>query len=252
MFDLKGKAVLVTGGSSGIGAEVAEGFGKCGSRVAVHYRGNQGAAEEVAARVRAAGGEAIVVQGDVTSIPDLQRFVEEAVQALGGLDVVIHNAGDVLKRGEIDQAPDEEIDAIMDLNARAVVTVVRATLPHLRKSKGNLVATTSVAGRQAGGPGTAVYSASKAFAEGIVHFMARDLAPQGVRFNAVAPGLILTPLQDRNTTPDQLKLMQTRIPLGRAGVPADLVGAYLLLASNTLSGFTTGATIDVNGGQYLA
>jgi 3-oxoacyl-[acyl-carrier protein] reductase len=253
MFDdLRGKAVLVTGASTGIGAAVAAGFGEVGARVAVHFRQSRGPATEVAGRIRAAGGEAVLVQGDVTLISGVERIVDEAVGAFGGLDVVIHNAGDVHKRGDIDQASDADIDAIIDLNARAVVTVARAALPHLRASKGNLVATTSVAARQAGGPGTPIYSASKAFAQGIVRFLARDLAPEGVRVNAVAPGLILTQLQDRNTTPEQLELMTRRIPMGRAGLPEDLVGAYLYLASNKLAGFVTGATIDVNGGQYLS
>lgn len=250
--DLAGKSVLITGASTGIGAAVAEAFGQCRARVAVHYNRSRGPADEVAEKVRAAGAEAVVVQGDVTKVAEVGRIVEETVAAFGGLDVLVHNAGDLVKRGDIDEISDEDIDFIMALNARAVVSVARAALPHLRRSKGCIVNTTSVAARQAGGPGSPIYTASKTFAQGLTRFLARDLAPEGVRVNAVAPGFILTPLQDRNSTPEQIETMTSRIPMGRAGLPEDLVGAYLFLASDRLSGWTTGATIDVNGGQYLS
>lgn len=250
--DLAGKAVLVTGASTGIGAAVAEGFGRCRARVAVHCNRSRGAADEVAAKVRAAGGDAVIVQGDVTQVAEVGRVVEETVAAFGGLDVLVHNAGDLVKRGEIDELADADIDFIMDLNARAVVSVARAALPHLRESRGCIVNTTSIAARQAGGVGSPIYTASKTFAQGLTRFLAREEAPRGVRVNAVAPGFVLTPLQERNSTRAQIDTMTSRIPIGRAGLPEDLVGAYLFLASPALAGWITGATIDVNGGQYLA
>ncbi|HEX6142777.1 MAG TPA: glucose 1-dehydrogenase [Geminicoccaceae bacterium] len=253
MFDdLKGRAVLVTGASTGIGAAVARGFGRAGARVAVHYRRSGEAAEAVADAVSDAGGEAILVKGDVTDRADVKRIVEETVGAFGALDVLINNAGDIVFRKKLEETSDDEIDFVIDLNARAVVSMCRAALPHLRKSKGNIITTTSVAARQSGGPGTGIYTAAKGFAQSLTRFLARDLAPDGVRVNAVAPGFILTPLQDRNTTDEQKAQMTKLIPLGRAGLPEDLVGSYLFLASDRLAGWITGATIDVNGGQYLS
>jgi 3-oxoacyl-[acyl-carrier protein] reductase len=252
LTDLKGKSVLVTGASSGIGAAVANGFGRFGARIAVHLNRNREAAEEVAAAVRDGGGEAVVVQGDVTDRRDVARIVDETVQAFGGLDVLINNAGDILFRKGFEEASDEEIDAVIDLNARSVVRMCRAALPELRKSRGTIITTTSVAARQAGGPGTPIYTASKGFAQSLTRFLARDCAADGIRVNAVAPGFILTPLQDRNTSDEQKKEMAARIPLGRAGVAEDLVGAYLFLASESMAGWITGATVDVNGGQYLS
>ncbi len=253
MFDeLSGKVVLITGASTGIGAAVAKGFGRCRARVGVHYHQSRDAAEGVAAAVRDAGGEAQLLQGDVTQREDVQRIVDEAARAFGRIDVLINNAGDVVRRASLEEAPDELIDFIMALNARSVVTACRAVLPHFRaQGRGNIITTTSVAARQAGGPGTPIYAASKAFAQGLTRSLARELARDNIRVNAVAPGLILTPLQDRNTTQEQLDAMARNIPMGRAGVAEDCMGAYLFLATDALSGFITGATIDVNGGQYL-
>ena len=120
--DLRGKAVLVTGASSGIGAAIARGFGTCGARVAVHYNRGEAAAEAVAAAVRAAGGEALTVQGDVTRKADLERIVARTVAAFGRLDVLVNNAGDVIGRKRLDEADDDFIDRVIDLNARSVVT----------------------------------------------------------------------------------------------------------------------------------
>jgi 3-oxoacyl-[acyl-carrier protein] reductase len=254
MFEeLRGRCVLITGASTGIGAAVARGFGRCGARIGVHYNKNREQAEAVVEDVRAAGGEGLTLQGDVTVKDDVRRFIDEAAEALGRIDVLINNAGDLVKRAPFEDASDELIDFIMALNARSVVTVCRQVLPHFRRhGRGSIINTTSVAARQAGGPDTSIYTASKAFAQGLTRFLARQYASHGIRVNAVAPGLIQTPLQDRNTTPEQLAAMTRGVPMGRVGQPEDCVGAYLFLAADALSGYVTGATIDVNGGLYLS
>jgi 3-oxoacyl-[acyl-carrier protein] reductase len=250
--DLRGKAVLVTGASTGIGAAVAKGFGRQGARVAVHYRQSRAAAEEVAAAIREDGGEALTLQGDVTDRAALRQIVEGAALAFGRLDVLVNNAGDVVGRVPFDEAEDDFIDFVMALNARSVVTACQLALRQFqRQGAGTIINTTSIAARQAGGPGTAIYGPSKAFVQGLTRYLARDYARAGVRVNAVAPGFVLTPLQERNTTPEQQARMARGIALGRAGTPEDLVGAYLFLASDAMSGWITGATIDVNGGAFF-
>jgi 3-oxoacyl-[acyl-carrier protein] reductase len=250
--DLRGKAVLVTGASSGIGAAVAQGFGRCGARVAVHYNRGETNAEAVAGAVRAAGGEAIAVQGDVTSKADLKRIIERTVAAFGRLDVLVNNAGDLVDRRPFDEADDAFIDHVIDLNARSVVTACQLAIRQFKRQGGGVIInTTSVAARQTGGPGSSIYGASKAFAQGLTRYLARDHAKDNVRVNAVAPGFVLTPLQERTSTAEQRAAMAARIPLGRAGLPEDLVGAYLFLASDAMSGWVTGATIDVNGGAFF-
>jgi 3-oxoacyl-[acyl-carrier protein] reductase len=253
MFDeLSGKSVLITGASTGIGAAVARGFGRCGAMVGVHYHRSAEAAEAVAAAVRAAGGAAAVLQGDITQKGDVRRIIDAHVEEFGRLDVLINNAGDVVRRSAFEQLDDDLIDLVIAVNARSVVTACRVAMPHfLNQGQGNIINTTSLAARQSGGPGSSVYTASKGFAQSLTRFLAREYAPHQIRVNAVAPGLIMTPLQDRNTTPEQLEVMTRAIPMGRAGQPEDCVGAYLFLATDALSGFITGATIDVNGGAYL-
>jgi 3-oxoacyl-[acyl-carrier protein] reductase len=250
--DLRGKAVLVTGASSGIGAAVAAGFGRYGARVAVHYHRNQAGAEAVAAAVRKSGGEAITVAGDVTRKADLEQIIERSVAAFARLDVLVNNAGDLVARKAFDEADDAFIDEVIDLNARAVVRACQLAVRQFRRQGGGVIVnTTSIAARQPGGPGSAIYGSSKAFVQGLTRYLARDHARDNIRVNAVAPGFILTPLQDRTTTPAQREAMAATIPLGRGGRPEDLVGAYLFLASEAMSGWITGATLDVNGGAYF-
>jgi 3-oxoacyl-[acyl-carrier protein] reductase len=225
--DLNDKAVLVTGASTGIGAAIARGFGRCGARVGVHYNRSRDEAEAVADAIGTPGGEAVVLQGDVTRKGEIERVIDGAVQAFGRLDVLVNNAGDLVGRVAFDEADDAFIDRVIALNARSVVAACQFAIRQFkRQSKGTIINTTSIAARQAGGPGSAIYGSSKAFVQGLTRYLARDHAQDGVRVNAVAPGFVLTPLQDRNTTPEQRERMARGIPLGRAGKPEDLVGAY--------------------------
>ena len=250
--DLRGRACLVTGASTGIGAAVARALAAQGARVAAHYGSNREAAEALAAEAGAAGGEIVVVQRDLSDGRAAGPLVEEAAARLGGLDVLINNAGSPLGRVPIANASDAFYDQVMDLNFRAVFVACRAAVGIMRRrGGGSIVNTTSVAARHGGGPGALLYAAAKSAVSSLTRGLAKELAREDIRVNAGAPGVIATPLHDRLTPPDVMQGFVATIPMNRAGVPDECVGAYLFLASPSLSGYLTGQIIEVNGGQYM-
>lgn len=250
--DLKGKRILVTGSSTGIGAAVAKACAELGAKVAVHYNSSRGEAEALAAAIEADGGNAILVGGDVSQTKGAKTVVDEAAAGLGGLDVLINNAGALVKRARLGEIEDALYDQVLDVNIRSVVMASQAALPHLRKAGGgSIIHTTSVAARNGGGPGALLYASSKAFVSNAVRNMAKELAGERIRVNGVAPGVISTPFHERYSTPEMLEAMRKTIPMGALGKPEDCVGAYLFLASDRLSGYVTGQIIEVNGGQLM-
>jgi 3-oxoacyl-[acyl-carrier protein] reductase len=250
--DLQGKVVLVTGGSTGIGAAVARGFGREGARVAVHYHASEDAAQKVAADIRAAGCESIALRADARRPEQIRQLVDETVAKFGRLDVLINNAGDIVQRRTVAESEDELLSSILDLNVRSVVVASRAAIPHFRRQGGgNIINTTSVAARHGGGPGAVLYAASKGFVSTFTRGLAKEHAKENIRVNGVAPGVIVTPLQERHTTTDQLEAFRKTIPMHRLGTPEECVGAYLYLASDALSGYVTGQILEVNGGQLM-
>ena len=249
--DLAGKAVLVTGSSTGIGAAVARALARQGAAVAVHYNESREAAEGVAAAVELAGGKAVLVRGDMAAEGVSEKVVAEAAAALGRLDGLINNAGGMLGRIPIGEITDAHYGRVMDLNARSVLAATRAAIPHLTKTRGFIINTSSIAARHGGGPGSTLYAAAKGFVSTITHGHAKELIGLGIRVNAVSPGVIMTPFHERYSSPDQLEQQRKSIPMGFVGTADHCVGAYLFLASETLSGFITGQIIEVNGGQLM-
>lgn len=251
--DLKGKAVLITGGSTGIGAAAARGFGRNGAKVAINYNASRPRAESVAADIKASGGEAVLIQGDVTKPTEAARIMAEAVGAFGRVDVLVNNAGALVKRTPIDQYTDEFLDAVLELNVKQVVRFIREAAIQMRiqGGGGSIINVSSVAARQGGGPGSVIYAAAKGFISTATRGWAKELVKDGIRVNAVSPGVIVTPFHERYSTAEQLAAMQATIPMNRLGEAEECVGAFLYLASEQLSGYVTGQIIEVNGGQYM-
>ncbi|SDK72533.1 3-oxoacyl-[acyl-carrier protein] reductase [Franzmannia pantelleriensis] len=248
----KGKRVLITGASRGIGAAVALQLGTLGARVGVHYHASGEGAEQVADAIRAAGGDAVTLKGDLSRSAEARRVVDEAADQLGGLDVLINNAGDMLGRAALEEIDDDRYEQVMDLNVRSLVMASQAALPHLRRAGGGtIIHTTSIAARNGGGPGAGLYASAKGFVSTLTRNMAKELAADGIRVNAVAPGTIATDFHARHSNDAHMAAARASIPMGRLGTADECVGAYLFLASEALSGYVTGQVIEVNGGQLM-
>lgn len=250
--DLAGKAVLITGASTGIGAALAHAFAAQGARVGLHYNASEEPAKAVAYEIGAAGGEAALIRADMSNGAGARSAVEQAVAAFGRLDGLVNNAGGMVRRVPYAEATEKDYDDIMDLNARSVIVASQAAIGPMKAAGGGfIINTTSVAARNGASGGAGLYGSSKAFVHNVTRGMAKELIPFGIRVNAVAPGVITTPFHERYSTEAQLQAQLATIPAGRLGVAEDCVGAYLFLASAALSGYIVGQVIEVNGGQLM-
>jgi 3-oxoacyl-[acyl-carrier protein] reductase len=248
--DLKDKTVIITGASSGIGAAVARAFGRQGAAVAVHFHAHSREAEVVARDIASTGGKAITIGADLMQRGEAARVVRQAASELGGIDVLINNAGSLVERVPFRETPDDLVDRILQLNINAVIEASLAAVPYLEARKGTIINVGSIAGNHGGGPGSGIYGGAKAFVHNLTRHLANDLAPSGIRVNAISPGVIGTPFHAK-TPAERMELMRKSIPLARIGVPEDCVGAFLFLASPVLSGYITGQNIHINGGQLM-
>ncbi|SHF19870.1 3-oxoacyl-[acyl-carrier protein] reductase [Modicisalibacter ilicicola DSM 19980] len=247
-----GKRVLITGASRGIGAALAKRLGSLKAHVAVHYHSSETAARQVCEAIEAAGGKAVPIQGDISRSRDASAVVDRAVDLLGGLDVLINNAGDMLGRVGLEDMDDDQYDRVMDLNARSVVVASRAALPHFRRQGGgNIIHTSSIAARNGGGGGAGLYASAKGFVSTLTRSMAKELAADNIRVNAVAPGTIATDFHDRHSSEAHLAAAVASIPQARLGSAEDCVGAYVFLATDAMSSYVTGQILEVNGGQLM-
>ena len=249
--DLKAKKILVTGASSGIGAALARAFAAQGAHLALHYNSHEEAAQALASEIARGGSTPALVRGDLSKRGEARRVVNEAAAALGGLDVLINNAGGLGERRPITDVDDALFDLVYDLNVRSVIGASQAAIPHFgKRGGGNIINVGSIAGIDGGGPGSSMYATAKAAVHNITRHLATDLASKNIRVNTVAPGAIATPFHAR-TPQARMDAMRDATALGRVGEAQDCVGAFLFLASNELSGYITGNMVHVNGGMYM-
>ncbi|MFM8395594.1 MAG: SDR family NAD(P)-dependent oxidoreductase [Acidobacteriota bacterium] len=249
--DMTGRVALVTGGSSGIGSWAAIALAECGARVAINYHRNRDGAESTRALIEAQGGQAITIQADVSKRLSANALIEETRQQLGPIDILVNNAGDLIQRSPLVEFPDELLDQVIDLNFKSVLYCSQAVMREMMaRRQGTIINVGSIAGHHGGGPGAAIYAATKAAVMCLTKGMAREMSPFGVRVNAVAPGVIDTPFHEKRSTPEQMAQFVASIPMNRVGTSEECGRVIAFLASDAAS-YLHGETIEINGGQMM-
>lgn len=251
MAEMTGKVLLVTGASSGIGRATALRFASEGADVALVARRAERLVSVVSA-VEAAGGRATVIIADLTEEAGIERVVHDTVDALGGIDVLVNAAG-IIGMGTIETTTLHDWDRMMAVNVRAPFCLMQRALPYLIERRGAVVNVSSVNGLRAF-PGVLAYCASKAAVDQLTHCAALELAPKGVRVNAVNPGVVITDLHRAGGMDEQayarfLEHSKTTHPLGRVGQPEEVAELIYFLASPK-AGWITGVSCPIDGGRH--
>ncbi|MCR2815254.1 SDR family oxidoreductase [Microbacterium jiangjiandongii] len=245
---LTGRKALITGGDSGIGAATAIAFAREGADVALSYLPEeQQDADRIAGILREAGATVLTLPGDLKDPAYCRDLVAQTVEGLGGLDILVNNAGKQIYNEDLTTLTDEQFDDTFKTNVYAMFWITKAALPHLAPGSA-IINTTSI---QAYSPSGILvdYASTKATINAFTKGLAEQLAPKGIRVNAVAPGPIWTPLQPTDgQPPEKLEEFGAQTPLGRMGQPAELAPAYVFLASAE-SSYVIGETLNVNGGM---
>jgi len=250
-MDLTGKAALITGASSGIGAATAEVFADLGARVAIGYHRNRKGAEAVRDRIAAAGGELLSIQADISEPEGIRALIDGTSARFGRIDILVNNAGSLVERIKLLEITPEKWDYVLNLNLKSAMLCAQAVAPGMIAQKsGAIINIVSIAGRNGGGPGAGVYSAAKGGLITYTKSLAKELAPFGIRVNAVSPGVIDTPFHEVFSTPEMIRNIVAGIPMGRTGKSIECATVIAFLASNAAS-YLVGETIEVNGGQLM-
>jgi NAD(P)-dependent dehydrogenase (short-subunit alcohol dehydrogenase family) len=250
-IDLTGKVAIITGAATGIGRATALTLAESGAAVTINYKRNEKDAELLRKQIVSTGGRAITVQADVTRASDVDALVKRAAEEFGPVDVLINNAGSLIQRLRILELTEERWDEVMDLNLKSAFLCSKAVVPSMMERKtGAIINLSSIAGRNGGALGSIHYSTAKG---GLITFtkgLAKELAPFGVRVNAVSPGVIDTPYHEQFSSSEMMKSYVNAIPLGRVGKPEEVAKVIAFLASDAAS-YLAGETIEINGGMFM-
>ena len=250
-IDLTGKTAIITGAASGIGRATARALAESGAAVTINYRRNEKDAEDLRKEITSNGGRAIAVQADVTIPADVQALVQRSTEEFGPVDILVNNAGSLIERLRILELTEQRWDEVMDLNLKSAFLCSKAVVPSMIERKtGAIINLSSIAGRNGGALGSIHYSTAKG---GLITFtkgLAKELAPFGIRVNAVSPGVIDTPYHEQFSSPEMMKSYVNGIPLGRVGTAEEVAKVIAFLASDAAS-YLAGETIEINGGMFM-
>lgn len=251
MSTLKGKVAIVTGGSRDIGRAVSEDLAAKGAKVVVNYFNNAADGEATVAAIKAAGGEAVAVKGDMTNKADVDNLVAETIKAYGdSIDILVNVAGGLVARKSLAEMDVAFFEGVMRLNMTSTFLACQAVVPHMGDG-GSIVNFASQAGRDGGGPGSTAYASSKGAIMTFTRSMARELGPENIRVNCVCPGMIATTFHDTFTKDEVRAKVAAGTPLRREGQAAEVAGLVSYLASAE-STFMTGVNVDINGGMLFS
>lgn len=247
----KDKVAIVTGGGRDIGKSISLRLASEGAKVVINYRSDEAAAKATLDAIEAAGGTALLARADVTKADEVASLVKAATDAFGGkVDILVNCAGGMVARKTLAEMDEAFFDTVMDLNLKSAFLVTKAVLPHL-ESGAAIVNIASQAGRDGGGPGASIYAASKGALMTLTRSWAKELGPQGIRVNALNPGLIGTSFHDIFSKPEGRAAVAGNTPLRREGHPDEVAAAVAFLASGDAS-FLTGTNVDINGGLFFS
>jgi 3-oxoacyl-[acyl-carrier protein] reductase len=245
-MSLKGKVALVTGASRGIGRAVAIAFAATGAQVAVNFVNRRDAAMEVKQEIQVLGQECLLVQADVAAKQDVERMIPHILDHFGRIDVLVNNAT-LHRGGKVHRLPESDWESVIDSCLRGAFHCCQQVVPHMTARQGGCIVNVSSVMGRIGWPGDTAYGTAKSGLVGFTRSLAKEVAPHGVTANVVMPGYIDTDMTSA-LTPRSKELMVSRIPLGRAGQPAEVAAVVTFLASAT---YVTGAVYVVDGGMSL-
>jgi len=249
-MDLKGQVAIITGGSRGIGRGITLALAENGADVVINYRKDGKAAEEVLARVKEMGRKGLAFQGDVSNFDPAKELMNQAYQAFGGIDILVNNAGIASRGNPVEKTETDEWNRVLSTNLNAVFYCSKAALEYLhQRKKGNIINISSIAARLLQ-PGQSPYAVAKAGVEALTKVMAKEEGPNGIRVNAIAPGIVKTDMGDRLMKAMGEERLKTRLqgtPLGRIAYPEDVGNLVVFLVSDKAS-YITGKIIPMDGG----
>ncbi len=248
---LQNKIAIVSGGARDIGRAISIELARQGAKVAINYFGSADKAEETVSEITTAGGQAIAVKGDLTKARDAGVLVEETTRHFGErIDILVNNAGGIVARKTLDEMDEAFFNHVLQLNVTSTFLLTKAVVEKMSNG-GSIVNIASQAGRDGGGPGAAAYATSKGAVMTFTRAMAKELGPQGIRVNALCPGMISTTFHDKFTKANVRENVAAGTPLGREGIASEVAGIVSFLSSEEAS-FLTGVNLDTNGGLLFS